>query len=148
MNRPPCTLQPIAHAVAVALLTLAALPSVAGSIDTGNPDLDLRLDTSIRYNLGVRTQGRDPQVYNNVHFDESDAKFDKGDVVTNRVDLLGELDVAWKRRLGAHISAAAWYDHAYRDSTVPQNPDLAAFPGAYAYSGNEYSSYTKRFYRG
>lgn len=146
-TRPPGFVRSaIAAASALVALLAVHVPVHAIGVDTGNPDVDLRLDLSTRYNVGVRMQERSSKVYGNVHFDESDALFDKGDVVTNRLDLLGELDLAWKKQAGLHLSAAAWYDQAYRNAKPKQNPDLAAFPGSYLYSNNEFSAYTRRFY--
>jgi hypothetical protein len=42
---------------------------------------------------------------NNPNYDESDGKFDKGDIVTNRVDLLTEVDFSYRKRIGGHGSA-------------------------------------------
>ena len=44
---------------ALAFLVFAS-SSQAMEIDTGNPDVVLRWDNTLRYNLGQRTQGQDP----------------------------------------------------------------------------------------
>ncbi|ENO87365.1 hypothetical protein C666_11250 [Thauera linaloolentis 47Lol = DSM 12138] len=120
----------------------------AFNIDTGNPDLSIRLDNSVRYNLGVRTEGRNAKIANNPNFDESDARFDRGDIVTNRLDLLSELDITYKRNFGLRVSGAAWYDHAYRDTSVRSSPAVAAQGYQSSYDGDRYSSHTKRYHRG
>ena len=131
---------------------LAGLFAVAGAanainFETGVPELTARLDTTLRYNLGFRADRIDPRIGNNPSFDESDYRFSKrGDIVTNRVDLLSELEVDYKQAYGFRVSGTAWYDHAYRDSTVRQNPALANLPSSYF--NNRYSRLTKRFYRG
>ncbi|WP_341829513.1 DUF1302 domain-containing protein [Stutzerimonas stutzeri] len=121
-----------------------ALPATAFEIDTGVDGLAVRFDNTLKYNLGYRVDGRDSRIANNATSDEGDFKFDRGDVVTNRIDLLSELEMDWQNRIGARVSAAAWYDDAYEDVTVKKNP---AF-GSTSYDGDSYSSYTKRFYRG
>jgi len=125
-------------------LALAVMGQVGGvmamDIDVGNPDLRLRWDNTVRYNLGVRTEGQDHKIMNNPNYDESDGKFDKGDVVTNRLDLLSELDLSFRDQYGARLSAAAWYDDAYHDTDVKSN-----VPGySTSYNRDRYSSETKR----
>lgn len=129
------------------------LPGAAAGfeIDVGNPDLKVRWDNSVRYNLGVRMQDQDRKILNNSNYDDSDSKFDKHDVVTNRLDLLSELDVIYKRAHGFRVSAAAWNDWAYSSSRVRTNP-MFTFPGlgdtSTAYLNNEYTDYVKRWNRG
>ncbi len=48
-----------------------------------------------------------------------------------RVDLLSEFDVVWRQHYGARVSAAGWYDYAYRNSDVKQNPALSELPSSY-----------------
>lgn len=121
-----------------------ALPAYAFEIDTGVDGLTARFDNTVKYNLGYRLDSRDNRIANNLNSDEGDYKFDQGDAVTNRVDLLSELELDWQNRLGARVSAASWYDDAYEDVSVQKSP-LARNT---SYDGNSYSSYTKRFYRG
>ncbi|HBP4866948.1 TPA: DUF1302 domain-containing protein, partial [Pseudomonas aeruginosa] len=90
----------------------------AASIDLPNPDYRLRWDNTVRYTLGMRAEGQDQRIMRNPSYDESDGKFDRGDIVTNRVDLLSEIDFSYRKDWGARLSAAAWYDHAYRDDGV------------------------------
>ncbi len=121
-----------------------ALPVTAVEINTGVDDLTMRFDNTLKYNLGYRLDGRDRRISNSATSDEGDFKFDRGDVVTNRIDLLSEFEVDWQNRFGTRVSAAAWYDDAYEDVSVKKNPNAAHT----SYDGDSYSSYTKRFYRG
>ncbi|HKY90114.1 MAG TPA: DUF1302 domain-containing protein, partial [Nevskiaceae bacterium] len=131
---------------AVLLALCAPQAAHATSIDVGNPDLSLRWDNTVRYNLGVRVESRDEQIGNTAIADEGTWSFDNGDVVTNRLDLLSELDVVYKNDYGVRFSGAAWYDEAYDDrSHGNPNAPLSAIP---SYVGNEYSHHTERFYRG
>ena len=84
----------------------------AVELKTGNPDLTARIDTTLRYNLATRVEKRDDRIANNPVFDESDYKFDRGDLVNNRLDLFTEMDVVYQRRMGFRVSAAGWYDGA------------------------------------
>ncbi|MEH6386312.1 MAG: DUF1302 family protein [Pseudomonas profundi] len=130
---------------ALALAVLAATGSVSAmQINVGNPDIKLRWDNTVRYNLGIRAEDQDRAIMNNPNFDESDGKFDKGDIVTNRLDLLTEIDLAYKWHYGARVSAAAWYDDAYSDRTVDSN-----VPGyATSYNNDRYSSEVERYVYG
>lgn len=133
-------------------LTVGAVQ--AAEFDTGNPDWTARWDNTVRYNLGIRAEGRDSALANNASYDESDAKFDRGDVVTNRVDLMSEMEVAYKQYNGFRISGAGWYDQAYENTDVETSPGNVYYPGAFpgtstpSYNNGKYSSFTKRYHRG
>ena len=123
---------------------LAAAPAWAVQLDTGNPDLTVRWDNTVRVNMGVRAGEPDSRILNNPTYDESDGKFGKGDFVTKRIDLLTELDISYKNDFGARISGAAWYDDAYSDTKV-----RSRVPGfATSYLNNEYNDTVKRYTRG
>ncbi|EOE0844576.1 TPA: DUF1302 domain-containing protein [Pseudomonas aeruginosa] len=130
-------------ALAVAVMGCAG-GATAASFDVGNPDVRLRWDNTLRYNLGVRMEGQDSKIMNNPNYDESDGKFDKGDIVTNRLDLLSELDLSYRNDFGARVSAALWYDHAYRDTDVDSH--IRGF--ATSYRNDRYSSEAKRYVHG
>ncbi len=130
--------------IALAIAVLGSAGSAcAMEIDLGNPDYRLRFDNTVRYNLGVRMEDQDDRIMNTPTTDESDGKFDKGDIVTNRVDLLTEVDFAYKYLWGARVSAAAWYDDAYKDGTVESN-----VPGSTSYDNDHYSSEVDRYVHG
>jgi hypothetical protein len=142
----PFTRRAIALA-AVAALGLAA-PGLASAFefDSGNPDLSLRWDNTVRLNYAERVEQRDPKIGNSAIADEGDYSFDKGDAVAKRIDLLSEFDLVYKKNYGARVSAAAWYDGAYSGTSRSNpNPPLAAIP---SYIGHAYGPYVKRFYRG
>lgn len=130
-------------ALAVAI-TVAAGSASAMEIDVGNPDIRLRWDNTARYNLGVRVEAQDSAIMNNPNYDESNGKFEQGDIVTNRLDWLTEVDLSYKWHFGARVSAAGWYDDAYKDRTVESN-----LPGySTSYYGGRYSSETARYVNG
>lgn len=123
----------------------AAGTAQALEIESGNPDLSMRWDNTVRYNLSRRMEGIDPLIGNNATTDESDRKFDKGSIVNNRIDLLSEFDLVYKGNMGVRVTGAAWYDYGYNDHTVPT---AAALAGRGSYDNNTYSSFTKRYYNG
>jgi hypothetical protein len=100
-------------AAAAALVGGGCGSANAFQIDTGNDDVQLRFDNTIRYNLGVRTHGQDTDIIKNPNYDDGDRNFDKHAVVTNRLDLLTEFDVVYQKRYGIRVSAQSWYDQAY-----------------------------------
>ncbi|HEU0200864.1 MAG TPA: DUF1302 family protein, partial [Burkholderiaceae bacterium] len=108
--------------VAALACALTGLGSAGGAaafeINLGHPDLSLRWDNTVRYNLSVRAEDKDPKIANAPNTDESDNKFDRGDIVNNRIDLLSEIDFTYKGAYGARVSGAGWYDHGYDDETV------------------------------
>lgn len=126
------------------LMLLPVLAAHAGEIEQDNPDLKIRFDNTIRYNLGVRTKKQDPAIMNTYTYANSDLKFDRGDIITNRVDLLSEFDVVYKKNHGLRVSAQGWYDAAY-DRNEITNP---ALPGSSAYPNQRFTNYAKRWNQG
>ena len=134
----------ILHASLFGCAVSCLAPAFAIQIETGNPDLNVRWDNSVRVNIGVRTDKQDQRILNNPTYDESDGKFKRGDFVTKRIDLLSELDVNYKNSFGTRVTAAAWYDDAYRDTSV-----RSLVPGfATSYFNNQYNDTVKRYTRG
>ncbi|MBG6463836.1 DUF1302 family protein [Pseudomonas aeruginosa] len=137
----------------VAVLSCGGLLQ-AKEFETANPDLSLRWDNTVRYNLGFRAEGRENALANNATYDESDNKFDRGDVVTNRLDLMSEFELAYKQYHGFRVSGSAWYDQAYADTDVETASGNVYYPGAGvgastpSYAGGHYSGFTKRYHRG
>lgn len=100
---------------AIITATLAAAGSAgAVEIDTGNPDIVLRWDNTIRVNLANRVESQDAKILNSPNYDDGDRNFDTG-MVSERFDLLSELDFVYQDRLGFRVSAAGWYDLAYEN---------------------------------
>jgi hypothetical protein len=100
---------------AMIVAALATAGSVqAAEIKTSNPDLVLRWDNTIRVNLANRVEGQEASIINSPNFDDGDRNFEGG-MVSERVDLLSEFDLTWQDRLGFRVSAAGWYDNAYKD---------------------------------
>jgi hypothetical protein len=117
--------------------TLPTGTAMAIDIKVDNPDWAVRWDNTIRYNLGVRAEKQDSRIMLTSPF--SDGKFDRGDVVTNRLDVLSEIDAVYQGKHGARVSAAAWYDQAYHNGTLT-NPLTGAT--------RNYDDPTRRFYQG
>jgi hypothetical protein len=86
----------------------------AFEIRTGSDDFRVNWDNTVRYNYGLRVKGQDPGLLKNPNIDDGNRNFPSG-TVTNRVDLLSELDAVYKREYGFRASGAFWYDQRYHD---------------------------------
>lgn len=116
----------IFHRRALATAVLAAiwnLPVQAMELDTGNEDLAVRFDNTFKYNYGVRTENADKRILGSPNSNDGDYNFrHAGSNVTNRVDILSELDLVFKENYGLRVSAASWYDRAYENTGSNSNP--------------------------
>lgn len=105
------------HRFALSTLAMAAALCAAGArageIETGNPDLSVRFDNTVKFNLARRVEGQNPDILKSVNSDDGDRNFGKG-IVSSRFDVLSEFDVVYQKRMGFRLSAAAWDDLAYR----------------------------------
>jgi hypothetical protein len=108
---------------AIALAVGAALPARAFEIETGDTELKLRWDNTVKYSTAARLDQRSPGLSqsvfgptgvvgaNNSNQDDGDNNFSRG-IVSNRLDLLSEFDASWRGH-GMRLSGAAWYDAYY-----------------------------------
>jgi hypothetical protein len=135
-------------AVAVLALAGASTPAGAGDLDLGVPGLDLRLDATLRYTIGVRTDPIDEKIGASPVFTGGEYSVKRGGLTTNRLDLLAELDLSYRDRYGGRVSGVGWYDDAYRDRRAAMSPALAAAGVPSSYVDGEFSRYTLDRYRG
>ncbi|GAB3628392.1 hypothetical protein PTE30175_01774 [Pandoraea terrae] len=157
MNRKTKFARPFKRAALVTALAAAfCRPDVAGAFefDTGNPDLSVRWDNSIQYNLGIRARNCDPNICGNgrgagdLTATASDRKFGKaGDVITNRISDLSEFDFIYKDHWGFRVSGNVWYDEAYHNASAAPDPAFGAL-GLSQLPNNQYTDYIKRWNRG
>jgi hypothetical protein len=136
------------RALAVALAsTFGANAAHAFDINTGNDDITMRWDNTLRYNVGVRTQSQNQSILSNPNYDDGDRNFSNGSLVTNRLDDLSEFDFVYMKKYGFRVSAALWYDAAYSNldnqSTATANTLVNGLPVAGALS-----PYSKRYSKG
>lgn len=98
------------------LILYFANPSFSMNFDLGS-DMQVDLDTTVKYGFSVRTNDADPDLLANINGDDGNRAFDKGDILSNRLRLTSELDLQYKK-LGIFARGAAFYDDAYnRDSS-------------------------------
>jgi len=119
-----------------AVFAAAVTPASAIMINTGNPDLSLNVDATVKYNLAWRLEDVNPHFVNAFGYDEVETNFDKGDLIKNRFDILIDADLTWKNVHGVRVSAAAWYENAYGNRSHT-NPAIGAALGPYAPGSNQ-----------
>lgn len=154
--------------IAAMLLMTCVQPASSRQFQT-TESLKTELVADFRYGIGVRLAEREPAIANNTLFDESDYRFDKGDIVTNRLDVTPQLtltyepqDFGWLQSIGARTTAYVFKDFAYsadrvscRPGTAPvinpgdfsQAPDSTP-PGRLSYCDSRVVSYSGGKYNG
>jgi hypothetical protein len=131
-------------------VALVFLPLVVGfphvqavEFSTGDSDLKLRWDTTIKYTLAFRVEARSNALVDSppttINQDDGDRNFGRG-LISNRVDLLSEADLLY-RDVGARVSFAAWYDTVYNASNDNDSP-FTANQRSVPY--NEFTSATRK----
>ena len=129
----------------VAMVTLLGMSGGADAfeVQTDNEDVKVNWDNSIRYNLGYRANKTDPAILGNIDLDDGERNFRNG-IVTNRLDLLSELDISYQKKYGFRVSGAGWYDPAYQNSKLTKDPATSNVPDP----TKTINTYTKRYYLG
>ncbi len=123
----------IAVASATALLVWSSTGN-AFQFDIESTDWDVRWDNTLRYNASFRVQKAQDWIAktdaSNSLFDDASQAFSRG-LVSNRIDLISEFDVIWKRNFGFRVSGTTWYDDVYNnDSDYPSKTDSWGTPSA------------------
>ena len=135
------------------LLALAAAACTGSSgayafqVDSGDSDFSLRWDNTVKYTAGWRVKEPSAGLISSAaaNLDDGNRNFRKG-LISNRVDLLSEMDLVYKRHYGLRLSGAAWYDQVYNESN--DNPGFAggAFPNSQSVPHNQFTAATKRLH--
>jgi hypothetical protein len=134
-----------AWAVGVLLTAGASGGARAMPVDTGDDDLKLNFDNTVKYSAAWRVKEQSAGLLGNANNDDGDRNFDRG-LVSNRVDWLSELDLVYAKRFGLRLSGAAWYDQVY--NTHNDNPGFAggASPNQASVAYNQFTAATKRLH--
>jgi hypothetical protein len=126
----PVRLNRLTGSMGAALALCSSFNVYAFQFETGIPELSTRWDNTLKYSNAFRVNGRDDNVaagpgtsVPNPNVDDGDRNFSSG-LISNRVDLLSELDIRYKD-VGARLSGAAWYDSVYNDSNDNDSPATA-----------------------
>lgn len=106
-----------------AMLAVCAGPAAAFEVQTGDPELKVLWDTTVKYSNAFRLGKPSQAIVSGQNYDPGAATYfpntDDGSrnfgrgLISSRFDLLSELDVVYKG-FGARVSAAAWFDSVYR----------------------------------
>jgi len=129
-------------------------------------DWAVNFDNSVQYSLGIRARDINPLLGNDPINAESEYKFGQGDINTNRISDLMEIQGVYQGRMGFRFSGSAWRDFAY-DTEDKTNPGVIApagtvgpcYPGVIngpcpaitylnqrVYPSGQYSDYTKKYH--
>lgn len=115
---------------AVATASLLAVGAQAFELETGNDDVKIRFDNTVKVSAMYRLNDADPKLVNSftsvgapqaLNFNAGNDNFRKAGFVSERVDLLSELDVVYQKNFGFRLSGAAWSDAAYSGQTQAQD---------------------------
>ena len=134
----------------LATAVLAAMwnmPVQAFEVDTGNPDLAIRFDNTVRLNYAQRVESANSKLANSWNVNDGDRNFSSGSPVAQRIDLLTELDVVYQGNKGFRVSAGSWYDHAYED-VGGYNPATNQIGNAGRPDSGTLSGFADRYYNG
>lgn len=130
--------------VAFGIWSVTGGSATAFPIDTGNSDVKVYFDNTVKYSAAVRVKDASDAVADNsigpqANTNDGDLNFRRG-LISNRLDLLSELGVTYQRDFGFRISGAAWYDTVYNRA----NDNPGALGGALVNSTTVgYDSFTR-----
>jgi hypothetical protein len=127
-----------------ALIVLSGIalsgPGHAFEFETGT-DLKARWDNTIKYSAAWRVKSPSPSLLSNLNADDGNRNFSTG-LISNRVDLLSELDLTYGN-MGMRLSGAAWYDRVYNQANDNNSPATA---NAFSVPNNEFTDGTRRLH--
>lgn len=128
------------------LVGLGAMPVHALELDTGIEDLQVRFDNTVKLNYAQRVESANSKLANAWNNNDGDRNFSAGSAVSQRIDVLHELDVVYRKQFGFRVSGNSWYDHAY-DNVGSDNPATNQFQNGVADS-RKLSGYAERYFNG
>jgi Protein of unknown function (DUF1302) len=133
------SLKPIASAAALLCMFGISVGASAGEIELANDDVKMRWDNTIKYSAGYRLKSPSATLTADPNQDDGNRNFKKG-LISNRFDLLSELDVAYKKDYGFRVSAAAWNDDVYKRTN---DNDSAATANNSSVASNAFNDRTR-----
>lgn len=119
--------KPFALSLLTVSIGLTAPMVQAVELDIGNPDISVRWDNTLKYSNAFRVSGQDNELTTIINQDDGNRNFDRG-LVSNRFDILSEVEVMYGSNFGVRVSGAAWYDSVYNRSTDHDNPASWNYP--------------------
>jgi hypothetical protein len=135
------TMPHISTLAAAVAMTMACANAQAFKFDTGNDDLKVRWDNTLKYSTIYRLHDPDEAHlagYLGSPAGDGDYNFKKG-IASNRLDLFSEFDVVHNYNKGIRISFTGWYDSVYNSS----NDNDSGFSHNQSVAADEFNSETK-----
>jgi hypothetical protein len=128
-GRAPLPRQPAPAPGAGAIAGGGGAAAAAFQIDSGNPDVAMSWDNTVKYSNAFRVRSVDPKVADNslgpqANTNDGDQNFGKG-LISNRLDLLSEFEFRYRKDFGFRVSGAAWYDDVYNRGNDNRVPSVA-----------------------
>jgi hypothetical protein len=112
----------------------------AFSIDTADPDWKVRWDNTVKYSAAFRTRDRSGNLSSDPNQDDGDRNFNTG-LISNRLDVLSELDASFRNQFGVRFSGAGWYDSVYNSSNDNNSPatvnHFSTSPNTFAHAARD-----------
>jgi hypothetical protein len=108
-------------------------------------DVRVTWNNTVRYGLALRTRKQDPALLQNANTDDGDRNFNRG-LISNRIELLSELDASMPGGPGLRLSALGWYDTVYNRHN--DNPGFAggAAPNQMSVAADQFTATTRRLH--
>lgn len=130
------------RAIALAAAIVALPSAFASDAAEAGDELKLSWTNTLRYGAAFRVKDPDAALLANPNADDGNRNFGKG-LISNRIELLSELDAVMPSGFGARISAIGWYDTVYNRSN--DNPGFAggAAPNHTSAPFNEFTRRTR-----
>ncbi|MEA3393207.1 MAG: DUF1302 family protein [Pseudomonadota bacterium] len=109
-NHPRHWLTPIAMAAALCVVGAPALAS--DEVEPLPSDWKINWTNTFKYGAAYRMNEASSTLLGSSNSDDGDRNFSKG-LISNRIELLSELDAVSREGFGARVSAVGWYDSVY-----------------------------------
>lgn len=103
-------LRPVAMAAAICVMGAPALASEEA--EPGTSDWKINWTNTFKYGAAWRVNEASPTLLGSSNADDGNRNFSKG-LISNRLELLSELDAVSREGFGARVSAVGWYDSVY-----------------------------------
>ena len=125
--------------LALALGLITATGAHAGPTIQLGEDTTLAYSLTLSHTLSSRLDKPAQEYLGNPNYDDGTRNFDRGSLITNRTNVLGELRLRHDN-LGAMLRASTFYDNAYRGSNDNDSPGTVNKIGPH----NEFTSKTRK----
>lgn len=102
-------------AAAVALASCTPMAYAFEVVASDDSDWNVRFDNTFKLSYGVRVERPNDDLTRTANSNDGDLNFKRGRPVNQRADVLSELDVVYKSKMGFRVTAASWYDAAYEN---------------------------------